>query len=587
VCLRGGEATATKGGILVRGADEVLLLMRIAPWKTPLPRELSEAWAYAPENPDFAEGNLGRYVACPELADSSVVAFPSVEAAEVLMAQLVASLERVPADYDELLERHLALHRPLFERVRLDLRAPQEQRRWTSERLLEDASRSGSLSLALAEKIHDAGRYMFLCCAGELPPNLQGIWTGTWRPAWSGDFTLDTNLQLALKHGFSGGYPELMEGYFRLMESFQPEWRLNARRTYGTDGYLTNARASNTALLLHWGTWPGVFWTAGCGWLVRPFYEHYLYTGDRRFLETRTVPFLEEVAAFYEDFVVIDESTGRIEFIPSYSPETGSCTSATMDVMVMRDVLQNLIASYRALGSHREDIPRWQALLARLPGCRINEDGALAEWIPDGRKERYGHRHLSHLHAAYEANGELGPGAAPALRTAAQEAVRRRIHSGGEASSHGRAHMGLAAAELDLAAEAYGRIEAMATGRSMTPSLMCTHEPGGRIFNVDANGAMPEIMYRMLFRARPGSIQLLPALPERWPAGEINGVRAEGRITIVRLAWDVSSRSATCVLRSQVDQTVTVELPAHDPTGVSARSLTLEADENLPVELAW
>ena len=80
------------------------------------------------------------------------------------------------------------------------------------------------------------------------------------------------------------------------MESFYPEWRLNAKRTYGADGLLTNARASNTALLLHWGKWPGIFWTAGCGWLVRPFHEHYLYTGDRQFLEKRTVPFLEQVA---------------------------------------------------------------------------------------------------------------------------------------------------------------------------------------------------------------------------------------------------------------------------------------------------
>ena len=32
---------------------DVLLLIRIVPWKTPLPKEHSEAWAYSPENPDF------------------------------------------------------------------------------------------------------------------------------------------------------------------------------------------------------------------------------------------------------------------------------------------------------------------------------------------------------------------------------------------------------------------------------------------------------------------------------------------------------------------------------------------------------
>jgi len=585
VCLSGGKATVGDDGITIRDADEVLLLMRIVPWKTPLPNDRSEAWAYSPENPDFAEENLGRFVPCPKLADSSVVAF--ADAAVALTPKLEASMASLSTDYDALFRRHVALHRPLFERVRLDLGAPPAERGQSSEQLLDAAGQSGKMSAALAEKIHDAGRYMFLCSAGELPPNLQGIWTGTWRPAWSGDFTLDTNLQLAVKHGFSGNYPELMEAYFRLMESFYPEWRLNARRTYGADGFLTNARASNTALLVHWGTWPGIFWTGGCGWLVRPFHEHYEYTGDRKFLGERTVPFLEEVAAFYEDFVAIDEAAGKIAFIPSYSPETGSCTSATMDVMVMRDVLHNLIAAYRVLDVKTGEIPKWQALLAKLPDYRVNEDGALAEWIPPGRQERYTHRHLSHLHSAYEANGELGPDADPALRDAAREALRRRINSGGQQSSHGRAHMGLAAAELDLAEEAYGRIEVMATGRSMAPSLMCTHEPGGRIYNVDANGAMPEIIHRMLFRARPGSIALLPALPKAWPKGQIAGVLAKGRITIVRLAWDVPARSVTCVLRSRIDQTVSVELPAFDVKGNLTRRIALEAEKDAPVTMRW
>lgn len=587
VCPEGGTAMAGKDGITIRDANEVTLLMRIVPWKTPLPKDQSEAWAYSPKNPDFAERNRGRYVACPKLADSSVVAFADAGAAAALLPQVKASLERLSANYGILFDKHVAMHRPLFERARLDLGAPPDQRKMSSEQLLDEAGRSGKMPLALAEKIYDAGRYMFLCSAGELPPNLQGIWTGTWKPAWSGDFTLDTNLQLAMKHGLSGNYPELMESYYRLMESFYPEWRLNAKRTYGADGFLTNARASNTALLLHWGTWPGIFWTGGCGWLVRPFYEHYLYTGDRQFLATRTVPFLEAVAAFYEDFVVIDKATGKIEFIPSYSPETGACTTATMDVMVMRDVLNNLISAYRALGIKADDIPKWQALLAKLPEYRINEDGALAEWIPEGRQERYKHRHLSHLHAAYEANGELGPDADPALRAAAREAVRRRIYSGGQRSSHGRAHMGLAAAELDLAREAYGRIEVMATGRSMTPSLMCTHEPGARIFNVDANGAMPEIMHRMLFRAQPGDIGLLPALPDAWPRGEISGVLAKGQITVIRLAWDAPARSVTSVLRSRVDQSVTVKLPAFDPDGKLTRCVTLKANEDTPITLSW
>ena len=60
----------------------------------------------------------------------------------------------------------------------------------------------------------------------------------------------------------------------------------------------------------------------------------------------------------------------------------------------------------------------------------------------------------------------------------------------------------------------------------MYDSLMCSHEPNGRIFTLDANGAIPEITNRMLVRAHPGSLDLLPALPKAWPRGEIRGIKA-------------------------------------------------------------
>lgn len=47
-------------------ADEVTLQIRIVPWKTPLSKEISEAWAYNIENPDFQK--TGIYIPNPPLA---------------------------------------------------------------------------------------------------------------------------------------------------------------------------------------------------------------------------------------------------------------------------------------------------------------------------------------------------------------------------------------------------------------------------------------------------------------------------------------------------------------------------------------
>ena len=210
------------------------------------------------------------------------------------------------------------------------------------------------------------------------------------------------------------------------------------------------------------------------------------------------------------------------------------------------------------LSARRAKVP--QQVLARMPEYRVNSDGALAEWVPEGRGESYRHRHLSHLHAAYEATGDFSPDDERVWR-AAQEATRRRINSGGEQSSHGRMHMGLAAAYLRMPEEAWGRLEVMATTRAMYPSLITAHEPGPAIFNCDANGSIPEIVNRMLFFSWPGRLDLVPALPKALPRGELRGALARRGITIDRLSWDRRAGRIELEFTSAERQTVTLRVP--------------------------
>lgn len=316
VVVRGGSTGGDTKSVFFAGADEVVVLLRIEPFT--------------------------------KVEDSKPDA-------------LRKSLADIPADYDKLFARHAKVHREIFDRVSIDLGAAPAERAMSGEALLERAARTGECPLALAEKMYDGGRYMFICAAGELPPNLQGIWTGTWKPAWSGDFTLDTNVQAAVGSGLSCRMPEGMEGYYQLIESQVPDWRQNAKMYYGCRGVFSCTRTSNTGLHLHWGTWPGVFWTAGAGWLAHWFYDHYRYTGDKKFLARRTIPLLKEVALFYQDFLVLGED-GKYEFIPSYSPETGCGIDATMDVAVAREVLTCLIEGCKELDIEADSIARWQGI---------------------------------------------------------------------------------------------------------------------------------------------------------------------------------------------------------------------------------
>src|SRR5699024_8705324 len=86
---------------------------------------------------------------------------------------------------------------------------------------------------------------------------------------------------------------------------------------------------------------PWSFWLAGGGWLCRHLYEHYRYTCDQDFLETKAFPISLDCAAFYLDFLV--EKDGELVTCPSTSPEnkfldhgmtTGVSFAASMDMEV-------------------------------------------------------------------------------------------------------------------------------------------------------------------------------------------------------------------------------------------------------------
>ncbi len=524
IVRKGGKTEVSGNKIKISDSDEILLFIRIVPWKTPLPKQVSEAWANSVENPDFKD--LGKYTPNPPLVMSSVVSYLSDSKSKSLMPKLKESLMKgFDADYQTLLASHAKEHSALFDRVVFDLDAGRDRQKTTSE-LIREAEEKKILSKALMEKMYDAGRYMLICSAGELPPNLQGIWTGTWEPAWSADFTLDTNLQAAMASACSGNLTELMEGYFRLMESYYPEWRMNAQKMYGCRGMLTNARASNTALLLHWGNWPGNYWTAGCGWLAGFFSDYVRYTGDIEFLRERCLPLLKEIALFYEDFLC-ESNDGKVEFIPSYNPETGPGINATMDIAVVKHVLTDLIYFSRRLNTNADDIEKWELILRKLPPFPIN-NGALTEW-PDGGISP-SHRHHSQLYSCFQSFDPLFETDMP-LRAAAQSTVHLKIEgldggkgTKGQQTSFSRVQCGISAAYLGMAEEAYGRLQVMATMRSMNPGLITSHDPNAYIFNTDGNGGIPQIVATMLAFSREDCVDLLRSLPTAWQNGSIHGL---------------------------------------------------------------
>lgn len=623
VIASGGETSVVDDALSVSGADHVLLLMQVDTWRTPLPKQQSEAWAFSPEHPDFGPGHTtnclpkmkqhlaglsGRGLCLHGSSAGNDSVLRDRDAADLAFV----SKHCLATDYDALLRPHAKVHGELFSRVSLDLGGEQvgrikersdaapatvwrengaipddagtelrlvrptsldlgvEQcRGHNSETLLAEAAETGHMSPALAELMYDACRYLTICSSGQRPPNLQGIWTGTWSPAWSGDYTLDSNIQLEIQSLMSCNMPELMESYFQLVESWMPDCRLNARKFYGCRGAMSNARASNVCLLLHWGRWPGEQLISCLGWMAHFFYDYYQFTGDREFLEKRAVPLMKEVALFYGDLLAgTEDENGKYRFFIGYSPEHGLAANTTFDIGVARAMLTYLVKSCETLSIEGENIPKWKAMLTKMPPYLINQEGGLQEWSWPGAGEDYNQRHHSHFLPLYqfcEFDRDRDPEMWKASEIAFQGKVDGWLHlqqgSNSNHITHGMMNQGQCAARLGRSDIVYEVLSRMTTRQYVYPSFMISYWPGHKGFGFDPVGTIPDVLNNSLVFCWEGTLDIIPALPNEWPKGSISGVLLRGQITVDKLAWDVPAGKIELSLTSGVEQTVTLRLP--------------------------
>jgi hypothetical protein len=566
VITEGGRAQSDGKKIVVSDADEVLLLMGIE-WHDKL-----------------QEGSV-----------------------EDLKTDLLA----LPRDYGAILRPHAAEHGEIFNRVTLDLGGG-DDRQLTTEELLERARATAywQVPTALLEKMYDASRFYFICSAGELPPNLQGIWNGVFTAPWNGSYTFDTNVQNAMDSALSANMIEGMEGYFRMIESSLPDWRINAEKLFGARGIASQIVASpNTGLNLHYGGgWAWQFWTPGAGWLASYFYDYYRYTGDRDFLANRAIPLMKEIALFYEDFLVEKDASGHYIFRPSLSPEVGSLLisdNSTLDIAVAKEALTNLIAACEELRIEPENVVKWRAMLQKMPPYQIGPDGDLAEWADGSFRHLYNHRHHSPFYPVFR-SFEFSPDTTPRLWKAAEVALEKKgaqwlRNSGSDWAGipFGRAFHAQSAAYLGQGEVVEEVLNSMAD--RVYPSLHMSLRPNGGIFNFDGNGAFPDIVNGSLAFSLDGTLDLLRSIPPGWREGSIRGILARGQIEIEHLQWNQTTGVVTLELTSAVSQEITLRLPEGrdiealqvvegsaevkaSPRGVNARQVSLPAKEKVRLE---
>jgi len=479
------------------------------------------------------------------------------------MKQAIADL---PKEFDALLKPHAKLHGELFNRMQLKIGGGDDHR-MTTEELIADST-NDDLNEALIEKQFDAGRYNIICCTGELPPTLQGVWGGTYVPSWASDYTHNGNVPSAIASMMMGNTPELMLAYTSYIESIVPYLEINAQRMFGARGVVLPSRSTtngfNNALNPRFA---GGFWVGGSAWAAHFFYDYYLYTGDRAFLAKSALPFMEKATVFFEDYLYEGPDEKYI-FSPTQSPENSppntksqGTFNATMDVAAAKELLRNTIAASRELGVNEDRIPKWEAMLEKMPEYMISEEGAIKEWLTPKLHDSLNHRHSSQLYAIYDGMPEEIANN-PKIRNAFKTLIEVKLDKHWKENSSGFMSFGLvqlgqAATTLGEGEIAYECLKSL-VNRYWLNNLASMHNHKS-LFNMDISGGMPCVIIKMLVASDPGKIQLLPAAPKEWTTGQIDGVLCRGQVEVKSLAWD--AEGMTVKLVSGKDQKIVLQSP--------------------------
>ena len=485
--------------------------------------------------------------------------------------------------FDELKENHLADHQGLFDRVELDLGETVTD---IPANELMDAYRNGDSSKYLEVLSFQFGRYLTIAGSrGELPSNLVGLWT-VGDSAWTGDYHFNVNVQMNYWPVYVTNLAECGTTMVEYMENLREPGRLTAERVHGITGAVDN----HTGFVVHTENNPfGMTapsnqqeygWNpTGAAWAIQNLWAHYEFTQDEAYLRDTIYPIMKEAALFWDQYlwtsgyqVIHDEASpydgeARLVVAPSFSEEQGpTAVGTTYDQSLVWELYNECVKAAEILGVDESLAAQWKDNMQKLDPIEINATNGIKEWyeetrvgLKNGHNQSYaqagnlaeiavpnsgwniGHpgeqRHASHLVGLYPGtliNKENEEYMSAAIRSLTE----RGVYSTGWSKAN-KINLWARTGNGDMA---YTLLKNLIGGKSagLQYNLFDSHGSGGGetmmngspVWQIDGNYGLTAGIAEMLIQSQLGYVQFLPAIPEAWADGNVQGLKARGNFTI-------------------------------------------------------